>query len=132
MSQENVENMRRVIDAWNRGDRDEWLAGFAPEAEWHTTGLFADEGVYRGCAGLERLWAELREDIEELSTSVSEIRAIGDRVFVAATATGRGKRSRAGFEELAWFVMTLRDGLVVRLETYLDPEQALEAAGLEE
>jgi ketosteroid isomerase-like protein len=132
MSQENVEIVRRGIDAWNRGDRDEWLAGFAPEAEWHTTGLFADEGVYRGCAGLERLWAELREDIEELSTSVSEIRAIGDRVFVAATATGRGKRSRAGFEELAWFVMTLRDGLVVRLETYLDPEQALEAAGLEE
>ena len=58
MSQENIENMRRVIDAWNRRDRDEWLAGFAPEAEWHTSGLFADEGVYRGRAGLERYWAK--------------------------------------------------------------------------
>jgi hypothetical protein len=26
MSQENVENTRRGIDAWNRGDLDEWLA----------------------------------------------------------------------------------------------------------
>jgi hypothetical protein len=29
MSQENVEIVRQGIDAWNRGDRDEWLAGWA-------------------------------------------------------------------------------------------------------
>jgi|SRR5918994_933926 ketosteroid isomerase-like protein len=98
MSREYVEVVRSGIDAWSRGDRDEWLAGFAPEAEWHTTGLFADEGVYRGRVGLERFWAEVHEDLEELSTSVSEIRAIGDRVSVAATVTDRGKRSKAGFE----------------------------------
>jgi ketosteroid isomerase-like protein len=98
MSRKNVEVVRRGIDAWSRGDRDEWLDGFAPEAEWHTTGLFADEGVYRGRVGLERFWAEAHEDLEELSTSVSEIRAIGGRVFVAATVTGRGKRSKTGFE----------------------------------
>ena len=51
MSQENVENTRRGIDAWNRGDRDEWLAGFAPEAELHTSGRFVDQGVYRGLRG---------------------------------------------------------------------------------
>ena len=63
MSQENVENVRRGIDAWNRGNIDEWLAGFAPEAELHTTGRFPDHAVYRGLAGLERYWAEIREDI---------------------------------------------------------------------
>ena len=90
ISQENVEVVRRGIDAWDRGDRDDWLAGSAPEAEWYTTGGFADEGVYRGRAGLERLWAELREDIEELSLSVSDFRAIGDRVLVTGTMTGWG------------------------------------------
>ena len=35
------------------GDLDEWLAGFAPEAEFHTTGRFPDQRVYRGRAGLE-------------------------------------------------------------------------------
>jgi ketosteroid isomerase-like protein len=67
-----------------------------------------------------------------LGTSISEIRAIGNKVFVAATARGRGKRSKATFEVPVWFVTTFRDGLVVRVETYDDPAQALEAAGLPE
>jgi hypothetical protein len=46
------------------------------------------------------------------------------------TATSRGKRSKAGFEVPVWCVTTFRDGLAVRVETYDDPEQALEAAGL--
>ena len=132
MSEENVEITRGAIDAVNRADLDEWLSGFAPEAEWHTTGKFADQGVYRGRAGLARLWAEFREDIEELSVSASEIRGIGDKVFLAATLRGRGKQSNAGFEERNWFVTTYRDGMAVRVETYDDPERALEAAGLEE
>jgi ketosteroid isomerase-like protein len=132
MSRENVENVRRGIGAWNRGDLDEWLAGFAPEAELHTTGRFADRGVYRGRAGLERYWAEIREDIEDLSTSISEIRAVGDKVLVTTTGRGRGKRSKVPMEQPIWFVMTLRDGLAVRVETYVDPEPALEAARLEE
>jgi ketosteroid isomerase-like protein len=132
MSRENVEVMREGIDAWDRNDRDQWLALFAPEAEWHTTGRFADRGVYRGREALARYWAEFREDVEELSTSVSEIRAVGDKVLVAATATGQGRQSKAGFEVPVWFVCTFRDGLVVRVETHDDPEQAVEAVGLRE
>jgi ketosteroid isomerase-like protein len=132
MSQENVENVSRGIDAWNRGDLDEWLAGFAPEAELHTTGRFPDQRVYRGRAGLERYWAEIHEEVEEMSLSVSDLRATGDRVFQAVTGRGRGKRSKVPVERPIWFVTTLRDGLAVRVETYVDPEPALEAAGLSE
>jgi ketosteroid isomerase-like protein len=132
MSRENVEMVRRWIDAGNRADRDEWLAGFAPEAEWHTSGRFADRGVYRGREGLARYWAELQEDIEELTLSATEIRAVGDKVFVAATLRGRGRQSKARFEERAWLVMRCCNGLAVRVEAYLDPDEALEAAGLRE
>jgi uncharacterized protein (TIGR02246 family) len=132
MSQRNAEVMRRGIDAWNRNDRDQWLAVFAPDAEWHTTGRFADRGVYRGREALARYWAEFREDVEELSSAVSEIRAVGDKVLVAATATGRGRLSKASFEVPVWFVTTLRDGLVVRVETHDEPEPALQAMGLRE
>jgi ketosteroid isomerase-like protein len=132
MSRENVESVRRGIDAWNRGDLDDWLSGFAPEAELRTTVRFPDQRVYRGRAGLKRYWAEIREDIPELSLSVSELRTSGDRVFLAATGRGRGKRSEVPLETPVWFVLTLRNGLAVRLETYLDRNEALEAAGLEE
>jgi ketosteroid isomerase-like protein len=132
MSQANVEVMRGGIDAWNRADRDQWLAVFAPEAEWHTTGRFADRGVYCGREELASYWAEFREDIEEAASYISEIWAVGDKVFVAATASGRGRRSKARFETPVWFVTTFRDGQVVQVETYDDPDQALEAAGLGE
>ena len=35
-------------------------------------------------------------------------------------------------EEPLWFVTTFRDGLALRIETYVDSAEALEAAGLEE
>jgi ketosteroid isomerase-like protein len=132
MSQENVENLRRGFDAWNRGDRDGFLAGFAPEAELHATAR-VDQGIFRGREGLERYWAETRETLDELRTSVSEIRAVGeDKVLASTTASGRGKESKAPWELPMWFVATFRDGLCVRIEFYLDLEQALEAAGLQE
>jgi ketosteroid isomerase-like protein len=132
VSEENVEIVRRWIDAGNRADLDGWLSGFAPEGEWHTSGRFADRGVYRGREGLVRYWAEVQGDIEELTTSVSEIRANGDKVFVAATLSGRGRQSKARFEERAWLVTTCCDGRLERVEAYLDPDEALEAAGLSE
>jgi ketosteroid isomerase-like protein len=132
MSHENVEIVRKAIDAWNRGDLDAWLAGFAPEAEFHTSGRFVDGGVYRGRAGLARYWTEIHEDVEELSLSVIDMRAIGDRVLYAVTGRGRGKRSGVPIEAPIWFVSTFRDGLAVRVETYVDSAHALEAAGLSE
>jgi ketosteroid isomerase-like protein len=132
MSEKNVENVRRGIDAWNRGDLDEWLAGFAPEAELHTTALFPDRGVYRGRAGLEQYWGEIRQDIEEIDLSISDLRATGDRVAFAVMGRGRGKLSKVPVERPIWFVATLRDGLAVRVDTYVDPKEALEAAGLSE
>jgi ketosteroid isomerase-like protein len=132
MSTENIANVRRGIDAWNRGDLDDWLAGFAPEAELHTTGRFPDERVYRGRAGVERYWAEIHEAAEEITLSISDLRASGDRVFEAMTGRARGKRSKVPVEEPIWLVTTLRDGLAVRVETHVDRADALEAAGLSE
>jgi ketosteroid isomerase-like protein len=131
MSEDNVETVRRATDAFNRGDLEAFLANFAPEAEWHPPGQFVDRDVYRGHAELRQFWTETREDLEELSTNVSEIRAVGDdKVFVAAVGGGRGKRSEARFEQPLWYVMTVRDGLIVLVEDYPDSAQALEAAGL--
>jgi ketosteroid isomerase-like protein len=126
-----VETVRHGFDAWNRGDIDAFLACFVPDATWHTSELPPDESVYRGHAGIERVWSVAREDLEEPTVIASELRAVGDKVFAAVTLKGRGKRSRAGYEQPFWYVMTCRDGLVVRLESYLDGEQAVEAAELQ-
>ena len=46
------------------------------------------------------------------------------------TMRGRGKRSKASFQQPSWYVVTLRDRQIVRVEAYLEPTEALEAAGL--
>ena len=132
MSRENVE--KRTRRGSTPGTAATSTSGLpaSPRKRSCIPGRFADQGVYRGRAGLERYWAEIREDIEELSLSVSDMRAIGDRVFFAATGRGLGKLSKVPIEQPIWFVTTLRDGLAVRVETYVDSTEALEAAGLRE
>ena len=43
MSQENVEVVRRGVEAWNQHDADLWLSYAAPEIEWMPAGPAAVE-----------------------------------------------------------------------------------------
>jgi ketosteroid isomerase-like protein len=68
-----------------------------------------------------------------MSISVSDIRSVSEHTVLERVVTaGRGKRSDARFEQPMWAVVRLRDELIVRVETYTDSAQALEAAGLSE
>ena len=64
-----------------------------------------------------------------MSLSISDLRAVGDRVFFAVTGRGQGKRSKVPVERPIWFVTTLRDGLAVRVETYVDPRKPSKPPG---
>jgi hypothetical protein len=59
MSQENVEVLRRGIEAWNRQDLTAWLDAFGSDAEldWsRSRGLL--KGVFRGHGELKAFWDE--------------------------------------------------------------------------
>ena len=56
----------------------------------------------------------------------------GDLVFAGIIQRGRPRGSEAVVEERSWQVTTFRDGVVTRVEAFLDRAQALEAAGLSE
>ena len=61
MSQENVEVVRKGIEAWHRHDAEMWLRNAAPEIAWMPAGPAAVERVvYRGCdevaKGFESVW----------------------------------------------------------------------------
>jgi ketosteroid isomerase-like protein len=63
---------------------------------------------------------------------IEDARGSGDRVFLMASHRGRGRASGAPFEALTAYVYTVRAGKVCRVELFSDPNQALEAAGLEQ
>jgi hypothetical protein len=45
---------------------------------------------------------------------------------------GRGRSSGVGVEAQSALLFTVRDGLVVHIQGYSDPREALKAVGLEE
>jgi ketosteroid isomerase-like protein len=56
----------------------------------------------------------------------------GDQVIAISRQRGRGASSGVAAELEQGLIFTLRDGEVVRVEIYGDPEKALEATGLRE
>jgi len=134
MSQENVEIVRRVYDAFNRREFDRLFSEiYDPRIEWQTTREDPDAATHRGFDGVRRYGAQWIGSFEDLHADVEEIlEAADDRVFTWARWTGRGRGS--GIDSEWWFaiVFELRDGKVRRAAEYFDRAEALEAVGLSE
>jgi uncharacterized protein len=133
MSQENVEIMRGGEEAFNRRDREMFLSGFDPDAEWHVTGQVVDQQtVYRGHEEIWRYVTVLDDQFQELRTDFEEFVDAGDKVVVIGRLHGRGRTSDAPVD-LRWaIVVTFRNGRIMRLDNYQKKEQALKAVGLSE
>jgi ketosteroid isomerase-like protein len=152
MSQENVEIVRRFMDAIERGFdaywKDPrpiatalkegklwpaWAEAFEyldPEIEWKT--VFLGETV---CGYFEaaRTWDDFLSWAEDYRPSLEEVADLeGDHVFVEVGLVGSGKNSGMRMYARFFDVFTLRDGLILRIEEYLARAEALEAAGLSE
>ena len=134
MSRENVEVIASLFQAWNRGDREGWLAPAHPDVEWSSAVVRQVEGtetVYRGRAEVGRFWDEWHA-VWSLETEVSEMRDLGDTVLALARIRTLGKASGVEVERPIGYVFQFEEGLLRRARAYLSPEEALEAVGLRE
>lgn len=135
MSHENVEIVKEVMDLLSRAGMNEAAAAalfdrFDPDVLIDMTRRVINPDTYEGHAGLRRLGREVSEVWEEFLIEPEMLIDAGDRVIVIETRRGRGKGSGVVVEQRSGVIWTIRDGRVVRLETDLDPAEALEAAGL--
>jgi ketosteroid isomerase-like protein len=133
MSEENVEVVRKLSDAFNRGDLDAWLGLLSPEVAWESLPLVGFRDVYRGRAEA-RAWIEqLVEDFEDAHLQIEEITALSnDRVFFGYTQIGRGRGSGLPGELRGWAILWVAKGLITRRQVFWTRDEALEAAGLSE
>jgi ketosteroid isomerase-like protein len=133
MSQENLEIVRRGIDAYNRGDLEGVLDDLAPEFGMHPSGRFADtEPVYRGHQGWIDFWNTFQTAWENITISIERIEDLDDRVLTLGTFHGRGRGSGVEVDAESAWLHTIKDGLVVDLRTFATWKEALEATGLRE
>jgi ketosteroid isomerase-like protein len=130
VSQENVEIVKRAIEAFSRGDLDAIEDGADVEVDWsRSRGLEA--GIYRGREAVHRFWATFYETFGRIVVVPEELIEHGDSVIVLDQTRLWG---RDGIEVRAHnvSVATIRDGRIVKWRLCRDRAEALIAVGLEE
>jgi ketosteroid isomerase-like protein len=128
MSEENVEVVGRFYDCLARRDWDAMWRDFDPDFVLDTQ----LQGSYRG---RDECQAFAEDQISAFESSIAEPVEVferGEHVAVFVKIRAQPKGSSAEIEVLIGHLFTLRDGLIVRLQTFPQREKALEAAGLSE
>jgi ketosteroid isomerase-like protein len=131
MSQENVEVVRRMWEAFLGSDPLQGLSFCDPDIEWDGTNL-PDGTVARGHeAILEHAlrWAEMWEDWRMEPQQF--IDAGGDKVVLIFRELGRSE-SGAQMDERHAELYRVRSGKIAYRKGFSDPAEALEAARLAE
>jgi len=121
------------IDAFNRGEIEAVVQEHDPDVEWHPALLQLLGGeatVYRGHEGIREMARDAAEAFAGLHFEILEIRDLGDRLLSECHLRGRGKASGAETETTFVFLVDFRNGKIVRVLSFLDRKDALEAAGL--
>jgi len=130
MSLENVEIVRRSLDAWNQRDLESWrtFVHLDLEVDWSRSRA-PFRGVYRGLSRVEIFWDLFWSAFENVQIETHGFTEIGSEVVVPNTAHMRG---RDGIEVTARsaLVFKVEDGQITRLRMFQEQAEALEAAGL--
>ena len=132
MSEANVEVVRRLWNAVDRGEMEAVFALYDPAIVWenHTGGPAELQGTYHGHEGVRQWFRQWLQSFENFRPLAETFKDAGENVIVGNRLHGQGKSSGAEVEMHRWNVYTIRNGLVVRVEIFETKAQALEAAGL--
>jgi ketosteroid isomerase-like protein len=133
MSQENVEALHQLYEQWATGD---FPADFFDAGVEHSRIGAQTPDMEGRWVGLDKFQTAFRQYLEALSDLRIEAERIidlgGDRVLVLSRQTARGKHSGVPIEHETGDLFTLRDGKIVRYDSYWNRAEALEAVGLSE
>jgi len=131
MSQENVEIVRSVYEALNRGDWDA-VPRDAHENFELTTQLGPDPGTRRGREPVMQFLEDYLASFDAFVWEPEEFFEGDNQVvaFVRTRALPRGGNVDLVVRNGWWW--TIHDGVILSVKSFPEPERALEAAGLSE
>ncbi len=132
MSQENVEVVRRGIEALNRRDLAALLTHFDQDAEWVEDLRWPGAETFHGPSGVERSIRKWWDAWGDLFMDIDETIDIDDRVVLTGRVRARGHDSDVTVEAPFASIYEFRAGKVVRVQVVGSRTEALEAVGLSE
>ena len=133
MSQENLESLQRLAEAFGRRDLDGAMEHFADDVEVRPAVVGIDVGtLYKGRDDLRGFWDQISEAWEAQTVELKEmIEAPGERVVAVEQWHVRGRDGiELDFELIDAYAF--RDGLIIRIDGFRDRAAALQAVGLSE
>jgi ketosteroid isomerase-like protein len=129
MSQENVEVVRRIYEALNRRDWDAVFQDAHPDFEM-TMQRGPNAGTHQGREDAQEVVEDYIEAFDHFSTEPETFHESGDQVVVVVKRRGRPKGGTVDMVIRNGDLFTVRDGKIVSMRTFPDPDGALEAVGL--
>ena len=131
MSQENVEVVRALIEAWNTGDMKAFREHYDPDVIVRGPKGWPEPGPFIGREAIMRQFEQLRSTWDDDALEVTgDYVDSADHVAVRWIWRGAGHGPEANLEMTG--VYTVRRGRVFYQEYFWDHAEALEAVGLSE
>jgi ketosteroid isomerase-like protein len=125
MSEENVELVRRIYEAWKqeKSARD----FIAEDIEYVNPSYAVEPGTRRG----RKSFRVIRDTYEDFQIQVERYVDAGEEVVVLAQYKASGQGSGVPVSGEHGYVWTVRDGQAVRFQWFQSHREALEAAGID-
>jgi ketosteroid isomerase-like protein len=126
---ETREFAQEAVRAFNERDADWVIANSTSDLEWHPAIAAGVEGgkPFRGHSGVHEMFGAMDEVWEEFILDPEEIRYLGDAYLLLMQVRLKGKTG-VELEHSMDAVIELRDGKMARGRSYLNRDEALEAA----
>jgi ketosteroid isomerase-like protein len=132
MSQENVDLVAQIFDAFNTGGAKATLSFYTPDVVQYAIPEWLEQPVYNGHDGALKVTA-WTDKFDDVAFDAHELRDAHESVVALAELTGQIKGTRTPIRQRFGIVASdFRDGMVGEVRFYNSWQEALEAAGLAE
>src|SRR6266571_7095765 len=121
MSRENVDYVRRALEAFNQRDIEGLVEMLDPDVDWQLPAEVPGASTYHGHDGVRRAMAEMLDIFAELQADPERFIDAGDRVVALYCWRGRGSTSGVpvdAFDVQVGVVTAFRNGKAVRVQFY--------------
>jgi ketosteroid isomerase-like protein len=123
----NVDLVREAFDAFMRGEVDRALEFADPDIICVRAPPIPDPQTYHGIDGVLQMYADWTTDFDDFEMEALDYDEVGGRVLVEVIQRGRGKASGVRVVGRFWFVYTVAEGKITRMDAYLTRDQAPES-----